>query len=110
VRGYDASTMNGDNGYILNTEYRTKPVIGCLDGKQTSFVALAFADIAQQDNWSAGGIHPDEEFFASVGAGVRYMIDPNLNVRLDYGLPLTSVRGDQRNQNGRLHIGATLMY
>ena len=110
VRGYDARTLNGDNGYILNTEYRTKPVIGCLDGKQTSFVALAFADIAQQDNWSAGGIHPDEEFFASVGAGVRYMIDPNLNVRLDYGLPLTSVRGDQRNQNGRLHIGATLMY
>lgn len=110
VRGYDSRTLNGDNGYILNAEYRTKPVAGCLNDKPTSFVALAFADIAQQDNWNAGSVHPDDEFFASVGAGVRYTVDPNVNIRLDYGVPLTSVRGDQRNQNGRLHVGATLMY
>lgn len=110
VRGYDSRTLNGDNGYILNAEYRTKPVIGCFDRKPTSFVALAFADIAQQDNWDAGSVHPDDEFFASVGAGVRYVVDPGISLRVDYGVPLTSVRGDQRNQNGRLHIGATVMY
>ncbi len=110
VRGYDARTLNGDNGYILNAEYRTKPVIGCLDRKPTSFVALAFADVAQQDNWNAGNVHPDDEFFASVGAGFRYVVDPGVSLRLDYGVPLTSVRGDQRNQDGRLHIGATVMY
>ena len=110
VRGYDMRTLNGDNGYILNTEYRTKPITGCCNGKPTSFVALAFADIAQQDNWNAGSVNADDEFFASTGVGMRYVIDPNCTLRVDYGVPFTSVRGDDRNENGRVHIGATLSY
>ena len=66
--------------------------------------------MAQQDNFNSGGVQADGEFFASVGAGFRYVIDPNCDLRLDYGFPLASVRGDHNNENGRLHIGATLAY
>lgn len=110
VRGYDMRTLNGDNGYIINAELRTKPFAGCCHGKSTSFTALAFADMAQQDNWNAGTVNADDEFFASVGVGMRYVLDPNCDLRMDYGFPMTSVRGDHRNENGRLHIGATLAY
>ena len=110
VRGYDMRTLNGDSGYILNMEYRTKPVVGCWYDKPASFTALAFSDIAQQANLDSGAAMPDDEFFASVGVGLRFEVDRNCSIRFDYGLPLRSVEADRKHNNGRVHLGAILMY
>lgn len=113
IRGYDMRTVNGDNGYIMNLEYRSKPIIGCCDDQPSSLTLLAFTDFGQQFVWSrdnatneAGG-----EFLASVGVGCRYVIDPSCSVRFDYGLPLTDIGGGTRNNdNGRVHLGVVLAY
>ncbi len=111
IRGYDMRAANGDSGYILNFEYRSKPIIGCCNDNQTSLTLLTFVDLGQQYAW--GGYHPvfntpDKEFLASTGIGLRYLIDPNCSLRVDYGYPLRDKLAS--NENGRLHIGAVLSY
>lgn len=110
VRGYDMRTLNGDSGYILNMEYRSKPMIKCWNGKSTSLTALAFSDIAQQANLASGAALPDDEFFASVGVGFRFDVDPNCSIRFDYGIPLRTVEADRKHSNGRIHLGAVLLF
>ena len=112
IRGYDMRQINGDNGYIANVEYRSKPIKRCCHGKQSSLTLLTFADLGQQFNWSALANEQDGEFMASVGVGFRYLIDPNCSIRFDYGYPLTNVSpaGQRHNDQGRIHLGAILAY
>lgn len=111
IRGYDMRTVNGDSGYILNMEYRSKPIMSCCNDKQTSLTLLTFLDAGQQFNWGAYDAalnSPDQEFLASTGVGLRYSIDPNCSLRLDYGYPLRDKLAE--NSKGRLHVGAVLSY
>lgn len=110
VRGYDMRTLNGDHGYFVNLEYRTKPWKECCNGKLSSLTLLGFSDFGQQFNSGNDINQPDKEFLASAGAGLRYALDPNCSVRLDYAVPFTSVRGDHKNESGRIHLGAILSF
>ena len=110
VRGYDMRTLNGDQGYFVNLEYRTWPMNQCCDGKLISLTLLRFTDFGQQFHSGHDATQPDGELLASAGAGLRYMLDPNCLLRMDYGVPFTSVCATQKNEHGRLHIGAILSY
>lgn len=115
VRGYDMHALNGDSGYIANFEYRTKPLFSCCHGQQSTFTGLAFADLGQQFNYGSDVTLSDNQFLASVGVGVRYVVDPNVTVRFDYGYPLRDINGpsataSSANNNGRIHLGAILTY
>ncbi|MEQ9408024.1 MAG: ShlB/FhaC/HecB family hemolysin secretion/activation protein [Fuerstiella sp.] len=110
VRGYDRRSLNGDNGYILNVEYRSKPIIRCCQGSESSLTLLAFGDLGQQYNWGSDAVLPNADVLASAGVGLRYLIDPHCTVRVDYGVPLTEAPFQASRDHGRLHIGAILAY
>ncbi len=110
IRGYDMRTLNGDSGYILNMEYRSKPIQRCCNGKQTSLTLLSFADMGQQFVWGkrSTGNAINDEILASAGVGMRYLVNPNATIRVDYGYPIT--QRFAQNENGRVHIGAVVAY
>lgn len=110
IRGYDMRSFNGDNGYILNLEYRSKPVHGCFNGKDTSLTVYSFGDMGQQHNWQSSPVHDEFNLLASVGVGARYLIDPNCTIRFDYGFPITQRNAVNANEYGRVHLGATIAY
>ncbi len=113
LRGYDMRTVNGDAGYFVNFEYRTKPVSGCCNGKPTSLTLLAFSDLGQQFNYGNNAGEADGEFLASAGIGFRYLVDPNCTIRFDYGVPLTRLgplTTARDNSAGRVHVGAVIAY
>ena len=111
IRGYDMRTLNGDSGYIINLEYRSKPIQRCCNGKETSLTFLAFTDMGQQFNWGPKQLNLNgisSEILASAGVGFRYLVNPNATIRFDYGYPIT--RKLAQNDHGRFHIGAVLAY
>lgn len=112
IRGYDYRSINGDNGYILNLEYRTRPIHGCVHNQPSSLTLLAFADLGQHWNWGSNATLPydDGDLLAGAGLGLRYTVGSRVDVRCDYGLPLTDVGGVRRNTSGRLHLGATISF
>lgn len=112
VRGYDYRSINGDNGYVMNLEYRTRPIQGCVHNQPSSLTLLAFADLGQHLNWGSNTTLPydDGDLLAGAGLGLRYTVGSRVDVRCDYGLPLTDVGGVRRNTSGRLHLGATVSF
>lgn len=111
IRGYDMRAANGDSGYIINLEYRSKPIRGYVRGHESSLTLLAFTDMGQQYNWgpkntTTNAQHGD--ILASTGVGLRYLINPNMTFRFDYGFPI--VRKLAPSDRGRVHIGAILAY
>ncbi|MEZ6124157.1 MAG: ShlB/FhaC/HecB family hemolysin secretion/activation protein [Planctomycetaceae bacterium] len=109
VRGYDMRTANGDAGYLLNAEYRTKPIISCVHGRESSLTLLTFADAGVPYQYGTVANQVDGKLLASVGVGARYLIDPNCTIRFDYGVPLHDV-GPNYHSAGRVHIGAVFAY
>lgn len=117
VRGYDMRTVNGDNGYFANLEYRKKPIMGCCNGKQTSLTLLTFADFGQPFNRDHLPSEFNGQILSSVGVGFRYLVDPNCTIRFDYGYPLSNPQSvssltgvSNHNNNGRIHLGAVFAY
>ena len=54
----------------------------------------------------------DSVSLSSVGPGVRYLINPYLTARLDYGMQLmdSGVAGNNDRFNSRLHLSLVLSY
>ena len=88
IRGYDMSSYNGDNGYVVNFEYRTKPLYGCCGDRESNLTAFVFSDLGHCLNWGDDPTLDDNQFLASAGVGFRYLLNPNFTVRFDYGVPL----------------------
>ncbi|MCA9084451.1 MAG: ShlB/FhaC/HecB family hemolysin secretion/activation protein [Planctomycetaceae bacterium] len=109
IRGYDMRTANADAGYILNFEYRRKPILAGTGEDGTALTLLAFTDVGQQFLYSGAGNQPDGDILASAGVGARYLIDPNCSLRIDYGVPFNDV-GRNFHSSGRVHVGVLLAY
>jgi hemolysin activation/secretion protein len=112
IRGYDESVALGDNGWIVNNELRTPPlVLGNLlelPGGQDQLQFLAFCDCGGErviDEQPADGANPNK-FLCSVGAGLRYSISHNFSLRFDYGFPLT--QHSLNEHSSRAHVGVLL--
>ncbi len=84
VRGYRQDRVTGDSGIQGSIELQL-PVVRDPDG--VSLVKLLpFLDAGTV--WNASGSTPDPQTLVGVGLGVLWQPTKNVNLRLDYGIPL----------------------
>ncbi len=89
VRGYRQNQNVADNGVIGSVEVRF-PIYREPQG--TGIILFApFFDIGTVWNNRSSNPNPNPATLASVGVGLRLQADPTFSIRLDYGIPLTSV-------------------
>lgn len=95
VRGYQQNQLVTDNGILGSVEVRV-PLTS-----DPRVVQLApFFEIGTA--WNNRDIDPDSDIIAGLGLGLRWLIIPDLLLRLDYGIPLISAgdQGDSLQENG----------
>ncbi len=114
VRGYDERVATGDNGWIINNELRTPPLvldhIFKLPDSRTEFQGLVFFDygaLRLNNVVAQDGSNPNVTLY-SFGAGLRWTISHNFSLRFDYGFPLTELSLNQYRSRG--HIGVLLSF
>ena len=94
VRGYSENLLITDNGVLGSIELRLP-----LTSNPQTFQLIPFVDVGT--GWNNEEPGSDIETLASVGMGLRWSIDSNLETRLDYGIPLTNNDdGDSLQGNG----------
>jgi len=119
VRGYDERVVNGDNGFLLSTEVAAPPVsiaqifdiqkikdqlqfLGFVDYGGTSLHQVTPADVNPNNN------------LLGVGPGVRYIINPYISIRFDYGFQLIDTgiadTGFESRHHSRAHLGVLVSY
>lgn len=108
VRGFEMRLVRGDQGIVGSLELRTPAMSftqwsGFVNARD-ALVALAFYDFGFLQSSEP---LPDEErrSLSSFGVGLRYQLDENLSVRLDYGWQVDE-HGFEDGEDGRVHIGA----
>jgi hemolysin activation/secretion protein len=89
VRGYRQNQLVADNGILGSVEVRVP-----LTSDHRILQVAPFFEIGTA--WNDREIDPDPATIASLGLGLRWLINPDLFLRLDYGIPLISV-GDRGN-------------
>ena len=95
VRGYRQNRLVSDNGILGSVEVRVP-----LTSDPKVLQLAPFFEIGTA--WNNRDIDPNPATIASLGLGLRWLITPNLSLRLDYGIPLISVddRGNSLQENG----------
>jgi hemolysin activation/secretion protein len=95
VRGYRQNQLVADNGILGSVEVRVP-----LTSDPKVLQLVPFFEIGTV--WNNREIDPDPATIASLGLGSRWLINPNLSLHLDYGIPLVSVgdRGNSLQENG----------
>jgi hemolysin activation/secretion protein len=119
VRGYDERAANGDNGFVVSTEVATPPVsLLHLFGVQSVKDQLQFLGFVDYGGTSlhqvtAADINPNSNLLG-VGPGFRYVINPYVTVRFDYGFQLTDTdytdTGFESREHSRGHLGVVVSY
>ena len=112
VRGYEEHAYNADGAFLGSVELRTRPcrVLWRYKKKYVDALQLlAFVDYGYGNNKIAIDPLPKSAYLLGIGPGVRYVIDPWLSARLDYGIKLhkTDFFG---GGNSMWHFGVTLSY
>lgn len=98
VRGYRQDTLLTDNGVLFSAELRL-PIVRA--PKIGGILQLTpFIDVGT--GWNTKGENPSPSTLVGSGLGLLWKQDNNLSVRLDWGIPLTSVEGEKRSlqENG----------
>ena len=112
VRGYEHREVNGDSGWNANIELLSptfSPLQHLTDGAfQDQLQLLAFWDYGLAENQDLLPGEPDSIELSSVGFGTRYIVNPYLKFRMDFGVPLKDVPG--HNDKERFHFGLILSY
>jgi hemolysin activation/secretion protein len=95
VRGYTQNKLVADNGITASLEVRT-PLLGSANNLQIA----PFLDIGTV--WNNRSSNPQPQTIASFGLGLIWQPSRNLNLSLDYGVPLTDVnsKGNTLQDNG----------
>lgn len=95
VRGYSQNRLVADNGFTTSFEVRT-PLLGNSNALQIA----PFFDIGTV--WNNRGNNPQPQTISSFGLGLLWQPSRDLNLRLDYGIPLTDTndRGNTLQDNG----------
>ena len=94
VRGYDERAANGDNGFLISTEVATPPVsLFQLFGDQKIKDQLQFLGFVDYGGTSLhqvtpADVNPNSDLLG-IGPGLRYVINPYVSVRFDYGFQMT---------------------
>jgi hemolysin activation/secretion protein len=95
VRGYRQNQLVADNGILASLEFRIPLTRNPRTLQLTPFVEMG-------TGWNNRVSNPNPSFIAGLGAGLRWQIAQDFNLRLDYGFPLVDVgdRGDSLQENG----------
>lgn len=100
LRGYRQNVRSGDNGFRFSIEdritvYRDESALPLIQ-------LIPFIDIGAVWNDSGNPNNeflPDQRFLAGAGMGLIWQLLPQLNLRLDYGIPLVDL--DDRGNNAQ---------
>lgn len=100
VRGYRQNQLVADNGILGSVEVRVP-----LTSDPRVLQLAPFFEIGTI--WNNREIDPNPATIASLGLGLRWLITPDLSLRLDYGVPLISVsdQGNSLQENGLYFSG-----
>lgn len=95
VRGYRQNQIVTDNGILGGIEFRIPLTRNPQRLQLTPFVEAGHG-------WNNRLSDPALDSIVSLGLGVRWLITPDLAVRVDYGIPLIEVenRGDSLQEDG----------
>lgn len=95
VRGYSQNQLVADNAVTSSVEFRI-PVTK--DPNTLQITPFLEAGIG----WNNEIPDPDPSFLAGLGVGLRWRVNPDLSVRLDYGIPLVDAddSGNSLQENG----------
>jgi hemolysin activation/secretion protein len=116
VRGYEEREANGDSGFITNLELRSpslRPLSWAgVSSVQDELQFLLFWDYASVGNKILTPGESAHTNLSSVGPGLRYVINPYLTMRFDYGFQLmdSEVVGSNDRFSSRAHLGLILSY
>ena len=100
VRGYRQEELLTDNGFQASAEARFPILrIAKLDG---TLQIAPFVDFGH--GWNINGLNPDPNTLIGIGTGLLWQ-QPNLNARLDWGIPLISASdGDDSLQESGIYF------
>jgi len=115
VRGFDEAEVSADEGVMTTLELRTPeadlgPFCFFNDKDLRHYLQfLVFTDYGH--GWNRGHAEGETKDFdmMSVGVGLRYRINHNVKVRLDYGHKLEDVHNSP-SDNGRIHLFVIVSY
>lgn len=95
VRGYRQNQLVSDNGVLASIEFRLP-----LSNQLKTIQLTPFFEIG--GGWNNRAENPDPGIIASLGTGLRWQVTPDLNLSLDYGIPLIAVKdkGNSLQDNG----------
>lgn len=107
VRGYDEHQINKDNALLLNTEIRT-PSIALFDRYHLrcyneGLQFLAFLDYGLGVNHEKKGNLRKYDNLAGIGPGIRYVIEPYVTFRFDWGIQLSRLIEEHKFKS-RVHF------
>lgn len=108
VRGWEQRIVRGDQGFIANLELRTPSLSPAnllgFHNTQDGMQFLTFFDYGYVSAVDSPEGAPDYFGMGSVGVGLRYQLDDNFSLRLDYGYQVLESNFDD-GENGRFHFG-----
>lgn len=109
VRGFGERTVTGDRGYRASLEIYT-PDLGKKTGiNHARLRLLAFVEGGWVERLEPQPGETSVIGIASAGAGLRFGLDKNLSVRLDYGYVLDG-GGDKERGDDRLHASVAYVF
>ncbi|MGK7915827.1 MAG: ShlB/FhaC/HecB family hemolysin secretion/activation protein, partial [Prochloraceae cyanobacterium] len=92
VRGYRQDAILTDNGFLASAELR----IPIIEGFSESGIVQVVPFIDYGKGWNNSDVsNPNPQNLASVGRGLLWH-EENLNLRLDYGIPLIEIDSRER--------------
>ena len=119
VRGYDERTANGDDGFLVSTEVATPPVsianlFGCQKIKdQLQFLGFVDYGGTSLHQVTPADVNPNSNLLG-IGPGFRYVINPYVSIRFDYGFQMTDTNyvdtGFDSHHHSRAHLGILVSY
>lgn len=100
LRGFRQNARAGDSGVRFSLEDRITLVRN--EAGASTLQVAPFLDLGTVWNDSGNTDLPDQTFLIGIGAGVLWEMLPNLNLRLDFALPLIDLddRGDNIQDDG----------
>ena len=112
VRGYKEREFLGDRAAVASLEWRTPLLLGYLGGVKEGETArdrlqlVLFGDVGWYEiDHPIAGQDDNNDFLASLGAGLRFAWGDNALLRFDWGFPLKEPKEtDDFDWSGRGHV------
>ena len=112
IRGFDPRALiDTDEGWYLRNELHSPPFhpareLGMDLADQLTLLMFVDYGVAQRNSPLPG--QDERVTMASFGPGLRYRLEQNLDLRVDYGIQW--IDGSIPDQSSRLHVGLVLSY